>query len=893
VRGHEPASSGVQALRHGAVFSRARIALTALAAASTFLLAATSPASAAETHGLKFAIDGTGSTAGPFADLGGVAIHQGTGTVYAIDRSDGVIDKFDSAGNPQNFSALGSSSLDVEAGCPGFQFPPLPAPDGSGGYYHGRDEIAVSSGGPTNGNIYVTTDSVDPNAPPGTTPQVCAFDSAGNFLWGSSEFAGTGLFVDPTGRLWVGSFGAGVVVFENTNSGPPEVEAVVPAYTGEHVAVDSEDHIFVNFYFDSRVDRYSYVSYQEALQPGPSRALAMDRTTDHLYVTTGGEFREYSAYSAYSQPGGPPKVSSEAGEDIIGFAEGIAIRESTGDIYVSDGAKDVIHVFGPVDTFAEVNTGPATNIRRTTARATGDVDPDGGGNVTACHVEWGLTKSYGQSAPCNEGTPYSSPGPVTAEMTGLTGGTTYHYRLFATDAAGTNRGKDQTFATPYVSGVSTDPVTSLDRTTATLNGSLDPDNLSTSYYFQWGLTTGYGNTAPTGPPGESVGSAPGDKDVSAGLTGLDAKTTYHYRIVAMNATGKTFGDDRTFSTHEPVKDLSTTAPSEVGPETAVLNGSLDPDDIGTHYYFEWGRTNAYGNITPTLPGSDAGSAPGSKTVSTEISGLDHYTRYHYRLIGVNGFGTTIGQDVEFLSAPPFLPIVSETQATGVTDTTATVSAKVNPGFGPTVFKFQYGTGTDYGNRTALSAPFAEDGSEHTVTVQIAHLFPATTYHLRAVATNFSGSVGGADITFSTAAPPGVDQVTASDVTRTTAKLRAQIAPNSSPTTYHFDYGTDAGYGQRTPESASIGSDSVGHPVVDAVAGLNPGSVYHFRVVATNAFGTVTGNDQVFTTAAPEAVRPPPPGTKCKRGFKKRNGRCVKVKKRHKREQHRHKRHGNG
>jgi hypothetical protein len=848
-----------------------------------WLCVLSSSARAVQTHALQFSFDGTGATAGPFADLGGVAIHQGTGTVYAIDRADGVIDKFDAAGNPQNFSALGSSSLNVEGTCPGFLFPGL--------YYHGRDGIAVSSGGPTNGNIYVATDSTDPGSESPSTPEVCAFDSAGNFLWRSPELSSTGPFVDPSGRLWLGDYSKGVIVLENTNTGPPEIEAVVPAFTGEYLAVDSEEHIFVNL--GSRLDRYSYTGFQEQVHPGPTRGLAMDRSTDHLYVTTNGEFLEYNAFRDYSQPGGPPKVNSEAGEDIIGYGEGIAVRESTGQVYVSDAGSQKIHVFGPLDTFAEVNTGPATNVRRTAAVATGDVDPDGGGNVTGCHVEYGLTKAYGQSAPCGEATPYSAPRPVTAEMTGLTGGTTYHYRLFATDAAGTNRGKDQTFTTPYVSGVSTDPASSVDRTSVTLNGSLDPDNLSTTYYFQWGLTTGYGNTSPAGPPGDSAGSAPGDKDVSAGLTGLDAKTTYHYRIVAMNGTGETFGDDSTFTTHEPVKDLSTTAPSEVGPETAVLNGTLDPDSFDTHYYFEWGRTAAYGNVTPSLPGTDAGSAPGSKGVSMEISGLDHYTKYHYRLVAANSFGTTIGQDVEFLSAPPFLPTVTETQATSVTDTTATVSAKINPGFGPTVFKFQYGTETDYSNRTALSTPFAEDGSEHTVTVQLAHLRPATTYHLRAVATNFSGSVSGADTTFSTAAPPGVDQVTASDVTRTTARLHAQILPNSSPTTYHFDYGTSVGYGQRTPESGSIGSDFFGHPVVSEAAGLSPGTVYHFRVVATNAFGTVTGADQVFTTVAPEAAKPSPPPTKCKRGFKKRNGRCVKVKKRNKRQQHRHKRHGNG
>ena len=153
-----------------------------------------SSASAVRLHGLKTSFDGTGATAGTFEDLGSLAIHQSTGTVYATDRTQGVIDKFDASGASQNFSALGSSSLDVEAACPAFAFPD--------GIYHGRDDIAVdNSGGSNDGNIYVATDSVSPEAPPGTAPGICAFDSDGGFLWKDSAIGADGLYVDPSGHL--------------------------------------------------------------------------------------------------------------------------------------------------------------------------------------------------------------------------------------------------------------------------------------------------------------------------------------------------------------------------------------------------------------------------------------------------------------------------------------------------------------------------------------------------------------------------------------------------------------------------------------------------------------------------------------------------------------------
>jgi hypothetical protein len=76
------------------------------------------------------------------------------------------------------------------------------------------------------------------------------------------------------------------------------------------------------------------------------------------------------------------------------------------------------------------------------------VNPNGG-KVSACNLEYGTTTSYGSSAPC---TPSPGSGTsavaVSAAVTGLTSGTTYHFRVSATNAGGTSNGSDQTFTTP-------------------------------------------------------------------------------------------------------------------------------------------------------------------------------------------------------------------------------------------------------------------------------------------------------------------------------------------------------------------------------------------------------------------------------------------------------------
>jgi len=116
----------------------------------------------------------------------------------------------------------------------------------------------------------------------------------------------------------------------------------------------------------------------------------------------------------------------------------------------------------------------------------------------------------------------------------------------ATNSAGTTYGADRTFTTLSATGqpvVTTNPATLIASFSATLNGTVDPHGLSTSVYFQYGTTTGYGHTTS---PRTRTGNT--YQNVSASISGLAASTRYHFRIVATNSTGTTYGSDRTFTT---------------------------------------------------------------------------------------------------------------------------------------------------------------------------------------------------------------------------------------------------------------------------------------------------------------------------------------------------------
>jgi hypothetical protein len=100
-----------------------------------------------------------------------------------------------------------------------------------------------------------------------------------------------------------------------------------------------------------------------------------------------------------------------------------------------------------------------------------------------------------------------------------------------------------------------------------------------------------------------------------------------------------------------------------------------------------------------------------------------------------------------------------------------------------------------------------------------------------------------------ATPPSVATGSASGVGTGSATASATVNPNGTATTYHFDYGTSTSYGSQAPAppDPSAGSGTAAQTESTTLTGLSPNTVYHYRIVATNAGGTSAGADQTFTT----------------------------------------------
>ena len=194
-----------------------------------------------------------------------------------------------------------------------------------------------------------------------------------------------------------------------------------------------------------------------------------------------------------------------------------------------------------------VVTQGSSALGQSTVTLDGSVNPNGT-NVTDCRFLYGATATYGSSAQCTllPGAG-SSPVAVSTSVAGLIPSTTYHFRLVATNTSGSASGTDLTFKTADLPpGVVTEPASVVGQTTATLNGGVNPHGTSVSdCRFEYGPTTTYGSsTSCAAMPGAGTGVVA----VSATVGSLSPGTTYHFRLVATNASGTTQGLDETFST---------------------------------------------------------------------------------------------------------------------------------------------------------------------------------------------------------------------------------------------------------------------------------------------------------------------------------------------------------
>ena len=199
--------------------------------------------------------------------------------------------------------------------------------------------------------------------------------------------------------------------------------------------------------------------------------------------------------------------------------------------------------------------------------------------------------------------------------------------------------------TPAAPVATTGPATAVERTTATLTGTADPNGSATTYRFEYGTTTAYGlQTAD-----RQAGTGQDAVAAEARLEALSPGTTYHYRIVATSAGGTARGADRTLRTAPDPRPpaVTRTGAAQVRPDGALLHSRVDPNDGATTYHFEYGTSTNYGSRTPDR---DAGAGDDAVAVSEPLGGLRPFRRYNFRLVATNAAGQTASRNRTFVTS---------------------------------------------------------------------------------------------------------------------------------------------------------------------------------------------------------------------------------------------------
>ena len=389
-------------------------------------------------------------------------------------------------------------------------------------------------------------------------------------------------------------------------------------------------------------------------------------------------------------------------------------------------------------------------------------------------------------------------------------------------------------------------------TAATLAGTVNPGGETTTYVFQYGTTTGYGSQTTA----KAAGAGTSSTNASDTVSGLSPSTTYHYRIVATNASGPAQGGDMTFTTGSaPQKPtVTTSAATLVTAVTAQANGTVNAHGQTTTFVVQYGKTTSYGAQTPVQA---VGAGTTAQSVTAALAGLTPGTTYHFRVVASNASGTTNGSGKSFKTTgtAPAKPTVTAKGATNVTGSGATANASVNPKGLQTTYYFKYGPTTSYGKRTPTRS-LAAGTTAQAVSAALTGLTSGTTYHYRVVATNALGTTTGGDRSFKTKgvaptkpAAPGVLTANATSIGRSGARLGGVVDPNNLSTTYWFEYGLTTKYGVQT-SARSAGSGRDARLVGATLTGLASGRTYHYRLVARNSKGKRVGADKTFTTVKP-------------------------------------------
>jgi len=490
--------------------------------------------------------------------------------------------------------------------------------------------------------------------------------------------------------------------------------------------------------------------------------------------------------------------------------------------------------------FASLTTADISLLTNTTLTTGGLIGTDAGASITSYGFCWNtsVNPTIASSKVTTTAT-ITTPFSYAINVTGLTAGTKYYGRAYATNAVGTAYGQQIIFTTLTTPTITTTSVAiSITSNGANSGGAITADGGASvsARGIVWSTST-----APTIALSTKTSEGIGTGTFTSTLNSLMAGTTYYVRSYATNSIGTVYGAEINFTTLVGASTLSNTAvASAITGTTASTGGNVISDGGGviTARGVCW-STSTEPTIALSTKTIDAGT---TGIYTSSMTGLAKGTIYFVRSYATNSAGTSYGTEISFTTLiEPTL--ASTTAASLITATSGSSGGSITADGGASVTSRGIVWSTITAPSILLSTKTTDATGSGTYTSSITGLTPNTNYYIRSYATNSVGTNYGTEISFITlkAAPTMAATTTATSVTSTTAITGGNIvSDNGDAITARgvvWSTSTNPTIALSTKTTNGTGAGTF----TSTLTGLNTTSTtYYVRSYATNTYGTTYG-----------------------------------------------------
>ena len=393
--------------------------------------------------------------------------------------------------------------------------------------------------------------------------------------------------------------------------------------------------------------------------------------------------------------------------------------------------------FRTLTGISTITTTAISNITGLTATSGGNITADGGAAITARGVCW--STATGPTIAGSKTTDGTGIGSYISSLTGLSPGTTYYLRTYATNSTTTTYGNEISFITPaVVASITTTAASLITATTASGGGSITTDGGAavSARGICWGTISG-----PTVSNGKTM-EGTGIGSFTSSLVGLSPNTNYYVRAYATNNVGTTYGNEISFKTLTGISALTTTNITAITSNTSAGGGNITNDGGATITArgVVWNTSS-----NPTTANSKTTDGSGIGTFTSSITGLIGGSTYYVRAYATNVIGTNYGTEVSFKTAS-----VMSTLTTSAISISSNISATCGGVISNDGGSAVTARGICWNTTTipTISNSKTVDGSGTGVyTSNITNLIAGVTYYVRSYATNSIGTAYGNEINF--------------------------------------------------------------------------------------------------------------------------------------------------